>query len=216
MAATQAARDPLLSLERGSQGSVPHPGASARGRIALGSLPPAPQLGKPRRAPALMWRVPRPSTPRAGPKGSARPRGPRRKGGKVAGSRMTQPALSRYRAGRGRRLPAGLRCGCGGAWHRAPSPGPPVAPSCPPAARARSPLGHPLTRPSLPSPLPDGGLRDVTSARLSTANGKLQRAVGGALEELPGPAHPLAPPTSEARAGPSAFGGNRGTRFCLS
>lgn len=171
------------------------------GRSALGSLAPAPQLGKPRRAPALMWRVP-PPTPRAGPKGSGRPRGPRREGGKVARSPTTQPALSRYQAGRGPRPPAGLRSGCGGACHRAPSPSPPVTPSRPPAARARSPLGRPLTRASLPSPLPDGGLRDVTNVRLSTANGKRQRAVGGARERFPDPAH---------LPGPAHLGGWRGS-----
>lgn len=158
------------------------------GRSALGSLAPAPQLGKPRRAPALMWRVP-PPTPRAGPKGSGRPRGPRREGGKVAGSPTTQPALSRYQAGRGPRPPAGLRSGCGGACHRAPSPSPPVTPSRPPAARARSPLGRPLTRASLPSPLPDGA--SVTSP---TCASRQRMGSGSGLWAGPGRAFWPRPP----------------------
>lgn len=149
----------------------------------------------------------RPPTPRAGPKGSARPRGPRREGGKVAGSPTTQPALSRYQAGRGPRPPAGLRSRCGGACHRAPSPSPPVTPSRPSPPPRRAPA-RPLAARS-PAPRCRHHFRTAASVTSPTCASRQRMGSGSGLWAGPGrdfltPPTSLAPPTSEAGAGPPA------------
>lgn len=216
VAATEAARDPLLSSEHRCQGGSSPPGGQCpRGgqrsdplRLRLSSENPA--------GPRPCCGVCRPLHHVLDRKAQGDPEGPAAREGRWREARRLSRRSAGTRRAAARDLPPGSVPGAEGP---VTAPLAPARLSPPPAPPRRAPA-RPLAARS-PAPRCRHHFRTAVSVTSPTCASRQRMGSGSGLWAGPGrdfltPPTSLAPPTSEAGAGPPASGGNRRTRVFLS